>query len=95
MASPTATALRDTTINLRVNSATRDLIDSAAEIAGKSRSQFILDSARQSAEAVLLDQRLLTLAPDAFEAFTAALDAPVAPNAALRKLMNTSPPWDR
>src|SRR5688572_19467144 len=40
---------RTTTINLRVPPRTRDLIDAAAAAMGKSRTEFMLDVARQHA----------------------------------------------
>lgn len=86
---------RDTTISVRLSAKTRDLIDSAAELAGKSRSEFILESASQRATDLLLDQRLLTLDEEQFGRFVAALDNPPRPNAALRGLLATVAPWDR
>ncbi len=49
------TKKRTTIINLRVPRVTRELIDTAAEVVGKSRTEFMLESARQHAIDVLLD----------------------------------------
>jgi uncharacterized protein (DUF1778 family) len=84
----------DATITMRVPARTRDLIDSAAASLGKSRTEFVLDSARQHAVDVLLDRRVFSLDADAGEAFEEALSAPVAPNAALRRLLATKAPWE-
>lgn len=86
---------RDININIRVKRGQRDLIDHAAEILGKSRSDFMLDLACREAEAVLLDQRLFTLDGETFSAFQAALDAPPRANPKLRKLMATKAPWEK
>ena len=43
------------TVNLRVPQETRELIDNAAAALGKSRTEFMLDSARREAIDVLLD----------------------------------------
>jgi uncharacterized protein (DUF1778 family) len=83
----------EATINLRVSVATRDLIDSAAEASGKSRTEFVLDSARQRAIDVLLDQKVFRLDEEAMQAFLHVLDNPPAPNAALKELMNSKAPW--
>ena len=47
---------RDVTINIRAKQTQRDLIDRAAEIEGKSRSEFMLETAYQKAQEVLLDR---------------------------------------
>ena len=84
----------DATITVRVPARTRDLIDSAAASLGKSRTEFVLDSARQHAVEVLLDRRVFSLDAEASEAFAEALAAPVAPDAALRDLMSAKAPWE-
>lgn len=86
---------RDTAINLRAPKSWRDLVDRAATATGKSRTDFILESARTNAINVLLDQSLFALAPDRHKAFMAALDAPPAPNEQLRKLLKRKAPWER
>jgi len=84
----------DATITMRVPARTRDLIDSAAASLGKSRTEFVLDSARQHAVDVLLDRRVFSLDAEASKAFAEALSAPVAPNAALKRLLATKAPWE-
>lgn len=84
----------DTTINMRVPAQTRDLIDSAAASVGKSRTEFVLESARQHAIDVLLNQRVFNLDAKASAAFVRALDNPPAANAALRALMAGKAPWE-
>lgn len=48
-------------INLRIEAQTRALIDEAAAVLGKTRTEFMIDSARALAIDVLLDQRLFVL----------------------------------
>jgi uncharacterized protein (DUF1778 family) len=84
----------DTTMTMRVPAQTRDLIDTAAATLGKSRTEFVLESARLHAVDVLLDQRVFNLDEEASEAFVRMLDNPPAPNEALRKLMATKSPWE-
>jgi uncharacterized protein (DUF1778 family) len=83
------------TLNLRIKQEDRDLIDRAARVSGKNRTEFILDATRRAAEEALLDQALLRVGPDAFAAFQARLDAPPQPNDRLRKTMQTVPPWEQ
>ena len=80
-------------INLRIEAQTRQLIDDAAAVLGKTRTEFMIESARRQAIDVLLDQRLFTLAPDRFDAFVHALDAPPAPGPKLRALLRRVPAW--
>lgn len=86
---------RDTVINVRLPRTLRDLIDRAADALGKTRSEFILESARTHAIDVLLDQRLFTLNADQYEAFLRALDAPPAPNERLKQLLAGKAPWEK
>ena len=48
--------MRDAAINLRALPQQRDLIDQAAQLLGKNRSDFMLEAACDKAQAVLLDQ---------------------------------------
>ena len=77
---------RETNIHIRARSADRDLIDRAAEVLGKSRSDFVLDTARRGAEEVLRDQRVFELDATRWVAFMEALDNPPKSNPRLRGL---------
>ncbi len=80
-------------INLRIEAHTRQLIDDAAAILGKTRTEFMVESARRQAIDVLLDQRLFTLDPERYDAFMDALDNPPAPGPKLRSLLRRVPAW--
>jgi uncharacterized protein (DUF1778 family) len=85
----------DKTVNVRMSSSTVTLIDTAAAVIGKSRSEFITESARLHAVDVLLDQRLFILGPEQFDAFEAALDKSPLPNAQLKTLLRSKPIWEK
>ncbi len=87
-------AFRDANINIRAQRRQRDLIDQAAALLGKTRSDFVLETACREAEVVLLEQRVFALDAEAFEQFQALLDAPPGDNPKLRKLMATPAPWE-
>jgi uncharacterized protein (DUF1778 family) len=89
------TATRGETINLRASQRQKALIDRAAETLGRSRSEFMLETACREAESVLLDRRYFVLSEAAFRRFTAMLDKPPASNPKLRRLLQTRAPWDR
>lgn len=86
--------MRDAAINLRALPEQRDLIDQAARLLGKNRSDFMLEAACERARAVLLDQVFFSLEADQFKQFTAMLDAPPGPNPGLERLMAVKAPWD-
>ena len=84
---------RRETLNVRVKSEDRNLIDRAARLLGKSRTDFLLESARRAAQDALLDQTLFKVSPSVYAQFVARLDAPP-PNDRLRRTMTTPAPWD-
>lgn len=82
-------------INLRIEAHTRQLIDDAAQVLGKTRTEFMIESARRQAIDVLLDQRLFALDDARYDAFVQALDNPPAPGPKLRSLLSRRPAWER
>jgi uncharacterized protein (DUF1778 family) len=82
-------------INLRIEASTRQLIDDAAAILGKTRTEFMIETARRQAIDVLLDQRLFVLDSKRYDAFLHALDNPPAPGPKLRSLLRRAPAWQK
>lgn len=89
-----ATAARETTINLRAPAARRALIDQAAEVMGKSRTDFMLDAASEKARQVLLDRTVFALDAERFAQFTRLLEAPLSEPKAVKKLLQRKAPWE-
>jgi len=87
-------AARREALNLRIKPHVRELIDRAAELAGKNRTDFVLDAARRAAEDTLLDRTVFALGPKAYRQFLARMDAPPRPNKRLLKSMRTPAPWE-
>jgi uncharacterized protein (DUF1778 family) len=87
--------MRDTPINLRAEPSQRSLIDQAAAVLGKSRSDFMLEAACDKARSVLLDQVHFQLSGEAYEQFVALLDAPPQQNPRLQRLMARKPLWEK
>ena len=85
---------RDVTINIRAKQTQRDLIDHAAEIQGKSRSEFMLETAYQKAQEVLLDRSFFVLDELKFQQFLDLLDSPPQHNEVLHQLLTTQSPWE-
>ena len=82
-------------IHIRAPQQTKDLIDTAASVVGKTLSEFVLESARQQAIDVLLDQRLFVLDAKKYDAFVSTLDNPPPAGPALKALMKRRPLWQR
>ena len=91
---PQSRATKRETLNLRIKPEVRSLIDRAASLTGRNRTDFVLDAARRAAEDALLDRNVITVSPQTYAAFLKRLDAPPKPNARLRRAMRTPAPWD-
>jgi uncharacterized protein (DUF1778 family) len=85
--------MRDAAINLRAKPEQRELIDQAASMLGKNRSDFMLEAACDRAQSVLLDQVYFRLDEQRFKDFIRLLDAPPAAHAGLERLMAVKAPW--
>ena len=93
MKASTSTKPRRDTLNLRIPTAERNLIDRAASSTGQTRTDFILGAARRAAEDTLLDRAILSVGAKAYAEFIKRLEAPAQPNARLRRTMRDIPPW--
>ena len=87
--------MRDAAINLRAKPEQRDLIDQAAAMLGKNRSDFMLEAACDRAQSVLLDQVYFRLDGRRFKEFVGLLDAPPEANEGLKRLMAVKAPWGK
>ena len=79
-------------VNLRVRDDVRAIIDRAAEIMGKNRSEFMIEAALVAAEDTLLDQTLVKVDEAGYRHFLSVLDQPPSSEGFLR-LMNVPTPW--
>lgn len=70
-------------INIYCDKQTHKLLDKAAAHSHISLSEFVLTHARASAEQIVQAQESINLTEKDFQAFLAALDTPLEPNAAL------------
>ena len=87
--------MRDAAINLRARPEQRELIDEAAQLLGKNRSDFMLEAACDKAQSVLLDQVFFKLDAERFRQFNKLLDAPPARNPGFERLMAVKVPWGK
>ena len=83
------------TINLRAREAQKKLIDRAAQVQGRNRSEFMLEAACEKAQQVLLDQSFFPLDEKSYRSFAELLDAPPKANRRLKELLASKAPWER
>jgi uncharacterized protein (DUF1778 family) len=81
-------------INMKAEPQVRSLIDRAAKLTHRNRTEFVLEAAVQRAQDVILDQTLISVSPAQFQKFVDALDAPPASNPRLKKVLNHKAPWE-
>lgn len=81
-------------LSLRINRHQKDIIDMAAEAAGKSRTSFLLEAAYKAAEETLLDQRIFNLTNEQWDTLHQILDQPLQSNTKLERFLNQKAPWE-
>lgn len=81
-------------VNLRVRSDVRSLIDTAARMQGKSRSEFMIEASRRAAEEALLDRTFLRVDQATYDEFVELLDRP-ASGPGVERLLNARAPWNQ
>ena len=86
---------RSARLGLRSSEAQLAVLRRAAEVAHKSLTDFILDSACLAAEQTLLDQRLFMVSGQDYQALLDLLDRPARSNAGLKKLFSQPAPWEK
>jgi uncharacterized protein (DUF1778 family) len=74
-------------IDVRANSAVKQLLQEAARACHKSVSEFLLDAAVTAASQTLADRRQFTLDKKQWQAFQDAMDRPVQAKPRLEKLL--------
>jgi len=86
---------RSARLGLRATTEQEAVLRRAAQVAHKSLTDYILDSACRAAEQTLLDQRLFMVSGSQYQALMDLLDQPVQENEGLAKLFSRSAPWDK
>jgi len=89
--SPSARSAR---LGLRATPEQEAVLRRAAEVAHKSLTDFILDSACLAAEQTLLDQRLFMVSGSQYQALMDLLDRPEQASHGLEALFARKAPWD-
>jgi uncharacterized protein (DUF1778 family) len=85
---------KDYPISMRLLEADIATIDRAADLRGRSRTDFVREAAVLAAEAVLLERALIVMSPKGFSAFMAAIARPASPVSAMVEVLTRTAPWD-
>ncbi len=85
---------KDHPLSMRLPEADLALIDRAAGLRGRSRTEFVRDAAVHAAEDVLMQSALVRMSPEGFAAFTAVLSAPAEPVAPMVEALLRPAPWE-
>lgn len=85
---------RDVAVSMRFRDDDLDIIDRGAELSRLSRTEFVRRAALHEAQIAILNETVVRLAPEAFEQFVAAIDAPTATiPAKLHERLSRKAPW--
>lgn len=71
------------------------VIDRAAALRGRSRTDFVRDAAVRAAEEVLMETALVRMTPAGFSAFMKALSGPATPVPDMVKVLGRRAPWEK
>jgi uncharacterized protein (DUF1778 family) len=85
--------VRLATIHFEASPEQLHMIDRAAKLLGKERSEFMREAACDRAQSVILDQVLFNLDAVRLRTFNGMLDAPPAANTGLERLKTVRAPW--
>jgi uncharacterized protein (DUF1778 family) len=80
---------RESRFSIRATTKQKALITRVAQRFNKTVSDFVLENAVETAEALEMDNAHYVVSRDKYESFLAALDEPTKPVPALRKLFST------
>lgn len=90
----TTTERKEHPISMRLPEADIAMIDRAAGLRGRSRTDFVRDAAVRAAEDVLMENRLIRMSPQGFADFMAVLSGPATPVPEMVALAKRPAPWE-
>ena len=82
-------------LSMRLPESDISIIDRAAALRGRSRTDFVRDAAVRAAEDVLMETAPIRMSPAGFKAFMAALSGPATPVREMIELFERAAPWEK
>lgn len=85
---------KETPVSMRFRDDDLSIIDQGADLLGLSRTEFVRRAALQEAQAAILNETVIRLSPDAYDAFVRAISAPPsAPSPKVAERLRRKAPW--
>jgi uncharacterized protein (DUF1778 family) len=88
------TKRKDHPLSMRLPEADIAMIDRAARLRGRSRTDFVREAAVRAAEEVIMESTLVRLSPEGFRAFMTAIEAPATVVPGIVELFKRKAPWE-
>lgn len=85
---------RDQPLSMRLPEGDIAIIDRAAGLRGRSRTEFVRDAAVRAAEAVLMENSPIRMSEEGFAAFMAEISGPARPVPELLDVLRRRAPWE-
>ena len=89
-----STLRKDHPLSMRLPDTDIAIIDLAASLRGRSRTEFMRDAAVREAEEVIMENNIIRMSLEGFAAFTDLLDRPARPVPEMVELLGRSAPWE-
>ncbi|MER9632105.1 DUF1778 domain-containing protein [Mesorhizobium sp. M0296] len=91
-----AAANRKISVSMRFRDDDLTIIDRGAQLLGLSRTEFMRRAALHEAQAAILNETVIRVSPEAYDAFMQAISAPAAaPPPKATERLRRPPPWNR
>ena len=90
----TRTERREHPISMRLPEADVAMIDRAADLRGRSRTDFVREAAVRVAEDALMENRLIRMSAEGFAHFMSVLSEPAEPVKEIVEVVNRPAPWE-
>jgi len=91
---PRVVKRKDHPLSMRLPEADIAIIDRAANLRGRSRTDFVREAAVRAAEDVVMETAPIRMSPAGFKAFMAALSEPARPVPEMIELFRRKAPWE-
>ncbi|HEY0282854.1 MAG TPA: DUF1778 domain-containing protein [Rhizomicrobium sp.] len=88
------TGRKEHPLSMRLPDSDIAIIDRAAGLRGRSRTDFVRDAAVRAAEDVLMENALIRMSPAGFQNFVAAISGQTVPVPEMVKVLKRRAPWE-
>jgi uncharacterized protein (DUF1778 family) len=85
---------RDHPLSMRLPESDIAIIDRAADLRGRSRTDFVREAAVRAAEAVVMESAPIRMSPKSFDTFMSAIASPGTAVPEMVKVLGRTPPWE-